>query len=328
VVAFSAISLLLFLAGPIDPFSTVRAAAASCFSISAQWRKDASPAALRALPAGQDAGGRADRVASMSATPPGWYDDGRGARRWWDGDGWTEHVQQSTPFPAPTAASVQAPSPTAYTLAGDETADSATRYSAPVAPSGGPTGPAVPIGYPSIPPAAPKSNLWILWTVLGVVALGAVITAIIVIPMVLAGLTATTGSAGEEQPGSGVPSEGDQSAAVASVELYDEAWQQVDCDKYFAATTEAFRAELELPDCATFQESAQGFADATEEYVVTVTNVVQDADVITVSTSETYTSLVDEDGAPLENPTTVEDLWDYYLIESGDGWVIDDAGTE
>lgn len=287
-----------------------------------------SPAGARALQAGLSAGGRADRVASMSVTPPGWYDDGHGARRWWDGSRWTEHVQPSNPLIAPTVTSGQAPSPTAYTLAGDHPTPTATPYTAPVAPSAGPTGPAVSVGSPSVPPAAPKSKLWILWTVLGIVALGGVITAIVVIPMILGGLMATTGSAGEGEPGSTVPSEADESAAVAAVLLYDEAWQQVDCDKYFAATTEAFRTELELPDCATFEENAQGFADGTDEYVVTVTSVVQDADVITVSTSETYTSLVDEDGAPLESPETVEDLWDYYLIESRDGWVIDDAGTE
>lgn len=49
------------------------------------------------------------RTASLSAVsqpppPPGWYPDpggGPGAR-WWDGQGWTEHVQQPTP-PAPPA---------------------------------------------------------------------------------------------------------------------------------------------------------------------------------------------------------------------------------
>lgn len=25
--------------------------------------------------------------------PPGWYADGQGVRRWWDGTTWTEHTQ-------------------------------------------------------------------------------------------------------------------------------------------------------------------------------------------------------------------------------------------
>lgn len=33
----------------------------------------------------------------MSATPAGWYPDGRGATRWWDGERWTEHVQPQAP---------------------------------------------------------------------------------------------------------------------------------------------------------------------------------------------------------------------------------------
>jgi hypothetical protein len=28
----------------------------------------------------------------MTTTPPGWYDDGHGGMRWWDGANWTEHV--------------------------------------------------------------------------------------------------------------------------------------------------------------------------------------------------------------------------------------------
>ncbi|MCW2816951.1 MAG: hypothetical protein JWN84_4406 [Nocardioides sp.] len=30
---------------------------------------------------------------SQGTTPPGWYDDGQGAQRWWDGNGWTDHTQ-------------------------------------------------------------------------------------------------------------------------------------------------------------------------------------------------------------------------------------------
>lgn len=36
----------------------------------------------------------------MSEAQAGWYDDGSGTMRWWDGAGWTETVQPPTP-PAP-----------------------------------------------------------------------------------------------------------------------------------------------------------------------------------------------------------------------------------
>jgi hypothetical protein len=32
----------------------------------------------------------------MSTTPAGWYDDGTGVQRWWDGNVWTEHVASPT----------------------------------------------------------------------------------------------------------------------------------------------------------------------------------------------------------------------------------------
>ncbi|WP_146828447.1 DUF2510 domain-containing protein [Aeromicrobium flavum] len=46
--------------------------------------------------------------ASTPITPPGWYDDGHGQLRWWDGSRWTEHTaplasaapQQQVPQPA------------------------------------------------------------------------------------------------------------------------------------------------------------------------------------------------------------------------------------
>lgn len=40
----------------------------------------------------------------MTATPPGWYDDGQGELRWWDGDAWTEHVHELLPVPEKASA--------------------------------------------------------------------------------------------------------------------------------------------------------------------------------------------------------------------------------
>jgi len=35
-----------------------------------------------------------------TAPPPGFYDDGSGRQRWWDGEAWTEH-RQGAPAPVP-----------------------------------------------------------------------------------------------------------------------------------------------------------------------------------------------------------------------------------
>ncbi|GAA5144181.1 hypothetical protein GCM10023340_11410 [Nocardioides marinquilinus] len=47
----------------------------------------------------------------MSQIPPGWYPDQHGHRRWWDGQQWTEHVQDGAPPPdqAPTRLPPQQP---------------------------------------------------------------------------------------------------------------------------------------------------------------------------------------------------------------------------
>lgn len=40
--------------------------------------------------------------------PPGWYPDGTGGQRWWDGVGWTDHVQHP-PAPQPVAPAYSTP---------------------------------------------------------------------------------------------------------------------------------------------------------------------------------------------------------------------------
>lgn len=41
---------------------------------------------------------------NQPTTPPGWYPDGQGGQRWWDGTQWTEHTQPGAPADAPPAA--------------------------------------------------------------------------------------------------------------------------------------------------------------------------------------------------------------------------------
>lgn len=46
------------------------------------------------------------RMNETENIPPGWYDDGTGSQRYWDGSTWTEQVQaKSASAPAPSASS-------------------------------------------------------------------------------------------------------------------------------------------------------------------------------------------------------------------------------
>jgi hypothetical protein len=302
----------------------------------------------------------------MSTTPPGWYDDGRGALRWWDGAQWTEHVQTPDPEPAvdeqPASAGAEQPTTPGEAGADAATAERADTMDALLAPAVGsaahsdqpgasapdagtattdgppavtsdtmPEGgypPSAPPGYPGGFPGGPapsgafisateprKSKLWILWVVLGVVLLGIVILATVFIPIIIGMFSNAGGGAATE----------DETAAVAAVELYDEAWGTADCDKFVAATTEEFRDVLQLPDCETFAAAAQGFIDSVDEYEVTVLNVETEEDQITVETSETYTSMSDPDGNPTEEPVEYDDRYAYSVVPSGQDWVINEA---
>jgi len=254
----------------------------------------------------------------MTATPPGWYDDGRGALRWWDGAQWTEHVQ--TPDAAAPDSGFAETEVHPTTEGAGEAIDTATTVEGGYPPS-------APPGYPGGFPGGPnpsggfiaatepkKSKLWIVWVVVGVVLLGIVILASVFIPIAI-------GMAGGG--GGGAPSGDEEAGAVAVVELYDEAWGTADCDKFTEATTERFRAQLELPDCATFTAASQGFIDSVEGYQLAVTDVTQEEDVITVETSETYSSTFDDEGNLTDESVDYEDHYAYSVIPSVGGWAID-----
>lgn len=281
----------------------------------------------------------------MTATPPGWYDDGHGALRWWDGARWTEHVaapdsaagasadaatampvwqnRDAASGPAPTGEPAELSGPLPPELA--EGADAAPAY-----PAAGYAG-AEPDGWAQLESGGAfsaatqptKSKAWIAWLIAGIVLLGVVIAAAVIIPLLL--LSAATGSGSSSGNGTGEVSAADEEAAIAAVELYDDAWQSVDCDKYFASTTEGFRSLIGLTDCETFEADAAAFAESVADYTVTVTNVEQRGEAVAVSTVETFDSSIDENGEPVDTPIPVEDTYTYVVIPGEDSWQIDDA---
>lgn len=303
----------------------------------------------------------------MKTTPPGWYDDGHGALRWWDGAQWTEHVAQpdSEVTDAPTEAEIVAasqaeaapgvpaadsdaaavatvPAPAATPeqpyAAGDPAAtlfgvqDAAAAPAGPPAAGGHPAVPGHPAGAPYGGPDAPggaftaateprKSKLWILWLVLGVVLLGVVIAAAVLIPLLFLNLATSGGSGGTTVESA------DEQAAVAAVELYDEAWQDADCEAFATSTTEQFQADSGFSDCAVFVAEAELFDDNFDEYEISIDEVVASDGEITVTTTESYVVVVDAEGNPTD-PTPGEIVYFYTLVPDGGGWAIDGVSDE
>lgn len=87
------------------------------------------------------------------STPPGWYSDGQGGQRWWDGGKWTEHTQPPPGAGAPPAR----PTPPAPAAGGNGPADLPTQV-APNraadygAPQGAQPGQPGPVGAGAPPP--------------------------------------------------------------------------------------------------------------------------------------------------------------------------------
>ena len=299
----------------------------------------------------------------MATTPPGWYDDGHGALRWWDGTRWTEHAQ---PLPAADASSGASATTEAAAPIGDkpvveevEVVESLEQLEAatpareqPAAPAGYPPVPppppgaqgAVPVAYPvaggpGYPPSAypgghvgapaqtggfiaatepKKSKTCIVWLVIGIVLLLLVAAAAVIIPLTL--MISSSSGVG--------PSGEDETAAVATVELYDDAWSASDCDMFVAATTESFRENIGLATCEDFELASADFGSSVQGYEITVTDIAHEDGSIIVSTTEHYESLLDETGEPADVPIPLEDHYVYTLVESGSDWLIDGARTE
>lgn len=122
----------------------------------------------------------------MTTTPPGWYDDGRGELRWWDGVQWTEHVATPDPEPAPGTPESAEHVPAAPVLG---------EQGEPLPPelSGASGDQAPPAGYPgagnggffAAATEPKKSKAWIVWVVIGVALLLFIVLAVVLVPLAI-----------------------------------------------------------------------------------------------------------------------------------------------
>jgi Protein of unknown function (DUF2510) len=288
----------------------------------------------------------------MTTPPPGWYDDRRGARRWWDGANWTDHVTAaSVDQPAPEFTAPSTPPPAA------EPAPAPTGIASPYAPdpipqagvappyvADGYASAAYPGAFDSAPPAtaeAPKPRSWIVWVVIGAVVVAVAIVLAVLSPMLWSAFTAgsspsgmaspsatpvtTESSSSSEEP---PPSAADEQAAVEVVQRHNEAWLAGDCDGFMATTTEDLREFMEIPDCESFAVEARSFAGGVDDYVTTISDVEALASAVAVSTIETYTSLFDAEGNQTDEVLEYEDRYEYIVVRSDGGWAIDDFFLE
>jgi hypothetical protein len=224
----------------------------------------------------------------MTMTSPGWYADGHGAMRWWDGSTWTEHVASPEDGETPALAAAAAE-------------------------------PRASDAQPNVEPDPPKSRLWIVWLVLGVTVLG-IVAALAVLLSVLVAARSTQDS----EP----VSEADEEAAVDAVNAYAESLLTGDCDVFLATTTEDYRTVLEIPDCDTFELASTRAVDRMDDHVLTIGDVATVGPAVTVSVVESFTSSFDRAGNPTDAPIDYEDHLAYYLVRSDGGWAIERFRTE
>ncbi len=266
------------------------------------------------------------------STPAGWYDDGSGRLRWWDGQQWTEHFadQQSAAPAAPEAAEQpgderkyadEAPAaaePTSTEPTSTEsTATEATATEAAAAQDGAeaiastpePSPVPAPTPMPEQPayaaaPATPQGG-YAAQPVPGAqpepkksrtgLIIGLVIGAVVLL-LAIVGVIIALAIGGLFAAVSG-PND-------ATDALYD-AWATEDCAAEYAITTEFYNGGDEDVFCSAPDYS---FLDGMVGYEITGTSIE----------NSTATVTVDEDWGEYT------DVWEYELVEVDGEWLVDD----
>ena len=129
------------------------------------------------------------------------------------------------------------------------------------------------------------------------------------------------GAAAEDEPANE-----NERAAVDAIRGYNQAWVEADCDAYMATTTESFRVALNVNGCAGFAPAARGYSEGVANFENTPTDIERPSlQSMQIKVHETYDSLTDVDGQPLEEPFLVDEYWVYTLLLVDGAWVISES---
>jgi hypothetical protein len=240
----------------------------------------------------------------MTTTPHGWYDDGQGATRWWDGSRWTDHTL-----------------PGAARHPGQRTQESLAQITAQAV----------------VTPSAPKSQVWTIWVIAGLILTCATVGLILLTPPLMTALTSGSGTPGVAPTDPTGPESAedsnraddslapaDEQAAIEAVEEHDWAWLDGNCNAYFETTTERFRRDvIQITDCDAFAAEVRQKAEA-EPFMATVVKVEPIGSAIGVFRIESYVTRLDDTADETEEPVT----YVHVLVSENGRWVIDDFFAE